>query len=154
MNEDSVGELPAADSNSTTNLNGSHIIFCVSTRRHRYRSFTQVFFARFAAAGCGSNSTGAYEECRISMSLSETRCPSQFATGDVPSEASTCQFALPFGPRTGAARQPCDGGCTEGMLPSLGQIMNPLCAFESRFELTLPDGHPIAASFANGDSLM
>ena len=111
-----------------------------------------MFFARFAAAGSGSNSTGAYEECRISTSLSETRCPSQFATGDVPSEASTCQFArLPFGPRTGAARQPCDGGCTEGMLPSHGQIMNPLCAFESRFELTSPEGLPVSASFAHRD---
>ena len=85
-------------------------------------------------------------ECCTSASLSETRCASQFATGDDdPIEASTNRFALPSGPR-----QPDGDECTEG-LPSPGQIKSPLCAFESRFELTSPEGLPVSASFAHRD---
>ena len=90
-------------------------------------------------------------ECCTSASLSETRCASQLTTGDdAPIEVSASRFAPPFGPRTDTC-QPYDGGCTEGMLPSLGQIMNPLCAFESRFEFTSPEGLPVSASFAHRD---
>ena len=111
---------------------------------------TRSVICALATAGCGSSSSTAHVECCTSATtLSETRCASQFPTGDVPFEASASRFAPPFGPRTGTC-QPDGGGCTEG-LPSLGQIKNPTCAFESRFEVTSPEEHPVTASFAHRD---